>query len=287
MLPSEKIARLNQISGSSFGRSFLAYLAGIEISDLLFSEDSEKLIKKKLKDFKADKTEAQFTQEFIIFIREYSFGEFSAYRKHSVELANSREELATVFTGYETFFINSGFFSPFDVNRQYSYLNEHMFSKNLGSTPSNWWVFPPTLWTIQSLGQNIENEDKFPLDEAFTGFEFREFSHINFINRPCVYEIFSEKDWVRLVTDFGVAWNTQSSSWQNYDFFGLADVELQRLTIPNWEQVASKFDGVYLSPAAYLETSYKRIDLDSNKSSVLTGWSPGATFWLRPETIFG
>ena len=51
--------------------------------------------------------------------------------------------------------------------------------------------------------------------------------------------------------------------------------------IPDWSQVQHDVDAVHLSIAGYLTTAGRAIPLDEERSTVLAGWDPDATFWLR------
>jgi hypothetical protein len=63
-----------------------------------------------------------------------------------------------------------------------------------------------------------------------------------------------------------------------YRTTGRADV---RWVLPDWRAVAAEADAVHLTVAGYLTTAGRAVAVDDGVASVLAGWDPGATYWLR------
>ena len=56
--------------------------------------------------------------------------------------------------------------------------------------------------------------------------------------------------------------------------------------IPDWVSVAADYDAVHLTMMAYLTTPGIAIPLSANSgATVLAGWDPDATFWIRRNNI--
>jgi hypothetical protein len=51
--------------------------------------------------------------------------------------------------------------------------------------------------------------------------------------------------------------------------------------LPDWSRVAHEAAGVHLSVLGYLRTATRLVEIDGGSASVLAGWNPDATYWLR------
>ncbi|QAY74767.1 hypothetical protein ET445_16930 [Agromyces protaetiae] len=51
--------------------------------------------------------------------------------------------------------------------------------------------------------------------------------------------------------------------------------------VPDWASVADEFDAVHLTVAGYLAAAGRAIDLGDGRASVVAGWGPDETMWLR------
>lgn len=51
--------------------------------------------------------------------------------------------------------------------------------------------------------------------------------------------------------------------------------------LPDWRAVAEDWDAVHLSIAQYLALAGRALPVDAERATLVAGWSPGATVWLR------
>lgn len=98
---------------------------------------------------------------------------------------------------------------------------------------------------------------------------------------PRVYEITGPADWARLVDTFPLPVPaSRRSVW--YDATG----ERHDWFIPDWQAVATDYDAVHLTVLGYLTSAGIAIPLTEHTgATVLAGWDPDATFWLRSDFI--
>ena len=98
---------------------------------------------------------------------------------------------------------------------------------------------------------------------------------------PRIYEITGPQDWANLVDTYPLPVPaSRRSVW--YDTTG----EYRDWFIPDWVSVAADYDAVHLTMMAYLTTPGVAIPLSANAgATVLAGWNPDATFWLRSNNI--
>lgn len=90
-----------------------------------------------------------------------------------------------------------------------------------------------------------------------------------------VLEIDGPEDWARLCRDhpLDVSWSRRSDWSQTTGREGA-------WVIPDWSEVARRWDGVHLSVRGYLRTAGRAVEVDGDRASVLAGWDPDRTFWF-------
>ncbi|TQF66380.1 hypothetical protein FK531_17905 [Rhodococcus spelaei] len=98
---------------------------------------------------------------------------------------------------------------------------------------------------------------------------------------PRIYEITSPAAWAHLVDTYPLPVPaSRRSDWyattgEHHDWF-----------IPDWLAVAADYDAVHLTVHGYLTTPGIAIPLAAHAgATVLGGWNPDATFWLRGDHI--
>lgn len=98
---------------------------------------------------------------------------------------------------------------------------------------------------------------------------------------PRVYEITSPADWAHLVDTYPLAVPaSRRSDW--HDTTG----EYHNWLIPDWTRVVVDYDAVHLTMIGYLSTPGIAIHLTEHSgATVLAGWGPDATHWLRSDFI--
>ncbi len=136
---------------------------------------------------------------------------------------------------------------------------------------SSWWITPRLPLTLDA--RTVRNGLPWLLDDyqlrpavSNTPLEFGN-------TKPRVYEIASARDWSEFVDSFPYA----AKSFLTYDW-GYPDST--GLIIPDWAKVAKDWDGVHVSVSGYLSAAYRPLPI-RHGWTVLAGWHPGATVWLR------
>ena len=92
-----------------------------------------------------------------------------------------------------------------------------------------------------------------------------------------ILEVNTGDDWCGLVSAYGVPSPVLTYDW------GVRGSEDPWL--PDWERVARDFDAVHVSISGFLRAAYRPIHLNGSAWTVLAGWHPGSTVWLRAPII--
>jgi hypothetical protein len=270
--------RLEQILESTFGLAFLAHLTGIEPFEILTCSTNASEISRRARDFKLDSRESSIFDAFAEFIRDYPYGLAHDWIRLGKELSEARQDLARVLTEITEELLAFGFVASFDASKQYSVPSDsYSHSKNSDFVTlwkpnlDAWWSHPNTLPSFQA---NSEHLSSFAFDDAII--LPTSMAKLEVPTSAKIYEIHDVQDWLSLVDRFAT-----DAKILHLDNWGLSEDPAHESTwIPDWRKVAGEFDGVYLSPAAYLGVSYSLIELEDGRATFLSGWSPGATFWL-------
>jgi hypothetical protein len=274
--------RLEQILESTFGLAFLAHLTGLQPFEILVGSRSASEISSRGRSFKSEKQEFSILETFAEFIRDYPFGLAHDWIRLGEELSEARQDLAKALTEITEQLLRFGFVSGFDASKQYgvqsdaySGVNSNQFETLWKPNFDAWWTHPNTLPSFQA---NAKSLSCFAFDDAIIQpTAMTKFATPNMAN---VYEIHGAQDWLSLVERFPIeAKILHLDNWRVSE-----DRDLESVWLPDWSKVAGEFEAVYLSPAAYLGISYSFIELEDGRVTFLSGWSPGATFWLpRPQ----
>ncbi|MDN4481808.1 hypothetical protein [Demequina muriae] len=143
-----------------------------------------------------------------------------------------------------------------------------------------WWSVPPLalVTTTRSLrdagpaGLHLV-EDSFGEDRAVT-------LRVTVPQGADVLEIACAEDWAALCRRHSI----DVTASRRHDWFSCTG-RAGDWVIPDWEGVSTEHDAVHLTAAAYLEASRVAIRVDDGRASVIAGWNPDATVWLRDVTI--
>lgn len=90
-----------------------------------------------------------------------------------------------------------------------------------------------------------------------------------------VYVVDSAQAWVALCTDHPL----DVTAEVRHDWYRVTGRDGTWI-IPNWRDVARDWDGVLVTPRGYLTAAGRALPAGEH-ASVLAGWNPGETFWLR------
>jgi hypothetical protein len=148
------------------------------------------------------------------------------------------------------------------------------------SVSGAWWSIPftrpATLTTTRGLAGAPAG---LQLVEDGLGWEGAVASPVR-VTDPSVYEVDSAEAWAGLCRRFPLT-ATASRRHDWYRVTGRAGVWLR----PDWAAVAQHYDGVHLSVAAYLRLAGTVIPVTDEAASLIAGWSPDETWWLRRERV--
>lgn len=147
-------------------------------------------------------------------------------------------------------------------------------------TSGQWWsdpAFSGAAWTTPSL------PDLGPLrlycTEDSMGWDLARAHPVRVDERARVFEVAGPHDWVRLVDAYplevthgkrGVWWRTTGRDG--------------RWWIPDWPAVAEDYDAVHVTVTGYLAAAGWAVPT-ARGATVLAGWGPGHTCWLRPDRL--
>lgn len=89
-----------------------------------------------------------------------------------------------------------------------------------------------------------------------------------------VYEIQSAADWVALTARYPRI-TPGARDWARW-----AGLSVERWSSPDWVAVRQHWDGVHVSLGGYLSAAYRALPVGS-ETTMLAGWNPDETLWLR------
>lgn len=132
-----------------------------------------------------------------------------------------------------------------------------------------WWSMPlATLETRGTVDAALELvEDSF----GWTAATFIPVSGFG-----SVFEIMSAEDWAELCRKYPV----EVTASRRHDWFRVTGRE-GRWVIPDWERVADDWDAVHLTTLGYFSSATQLIEVDDRFASIIAGWAPDSTRWLR------
>ncbi|MFJ4030256.1 hypothetical protein ACIPWF_23115 [Paenarthrobacter sp. NPDC089989] len=133
-----------------------------------------------------------------------------------------------------------------------------------------WWSIPYRL--IQTMSRIPEGLD---LIEDSLGWE--EATVIPVSGSGRILEVEAAEDWVTLCRDFP----SQVTASRRHDWYRTTGRD-GHWVIPDWEQVATRWDAVHLTVNGYLHLAGRALEVDpaQGTASVIAGWNPDTTLWL-------
>jgi hypothetical protein len=138
-----------------------------------------------------------------------------------------------------------------------------------------WWSKPPGYLTYSTsawpefgpVGLHLEEDSCGPAAASATP-----------VGRPPekTYEITGADTWARLCRDYPLdVTAARDPMWR--DSVGHSE----EWVIPDWQAIAADWDAVHLTIAGYLAAATTRVEVSDGRSSVIAGWNPDETVWLR------
>lgn len=273
---SREVEKLGQILDSTFGLGFLAHTVGLTAWEILSGQTTASEISARATKFCVSDLRQPVFELYADFIREYPFGYTHDWIRLAEELSAALPELTHVLSEITPELVERGFASGFDHSRQFSVLSDAVseargFQTIWKSNADAWWTNPNTVPSFQGRSAILS---EFAIDDAMVSPTVM--TRLSVGEWEPVFGIESVKDWLWLVDQYPVEaevlhlgkWRPSMTS------------PVESVWIPDWRRVAEEYAGVYLSPAAYLGASYTFIRLPDGRATFLSGWSPGATYWL-------
>ncbi|MFC4604509.1 hypothetical protein [Rhodococcus kronopolitis] len=178
---------------------------------------------------------------------------------------------------------------PHDVDlgrwREDSLSNERRFREYLAADPTRdisgeWWSTPVFSGAVDtSRPRQRLGALELILEEDDSGAEYARVWPVRVHGAPRIYEITGPADWAHLVETYPLPLPaSRRSVWfattgEHHDWL-----------IPDWAAVAADYDAVHLTIHGYLATAGIAIPIAAHAgATVLAGWNPDATCWLRGE----
>lgn len=144
-----------------------------------------------------------------------------------------------------------------------------------------WWSIPPS--SLQSSSRKVEGTPAGLLFiEDSPGFESAEVCQLAIPESSRVYEVDSANAWAELCRNYP----RDVTHEKRHDWYRTTGRE-GSWVIPDWPSVAADYDGVHLTVAGYLGAAGKAIPVDDSAASVIAGWNPDQTWWLRDMEMVG
>lgn len=138
----------------------------------------------------------------------------------------------------------------------------------------DWWSVPPNPLhrTTRALPDGPYGLD---LVEDGFGWDSVEVRQVSTASGP-VIEITGPEDWAALCR----RWPLEVEASVRHDWYRVTGEE-RAWVLPDWSRVAREAAGVHLTVLGYLRTATRLIEVAGGSASVLAGWNPDATYWLR------
>ena len=140
----------------------------------------------------------------------------------------------------------------------------------------NWWSKPPTGLTRTTRALNSRGPAGLWLVEDSMGWDHATVRQIHVPADGRVFEIDSPDALAHLCRLFPL----DVTASRRHDWYR-ATARNGRWVIPDWAQVAQNFDAVHLTVAGYLSTAGLAVPVENDQMTVLAGWDPDQTFWLK------
>jgi len=144
-----------------------------------------------------------------------------------------------------------------------------------GLLTSDWWSAPCGAGLLQSarvlgslpVGLSLVEECTGDFEEAWVwGLEVDSAARVR--------EITGAADWAALVAEYPAVVDGHRE-WQTMT--GRAG----RWTLPDWRAIAQDWDGVHLTVSGYLSAASRVLELGDGTATMIAGFNPDHTFWLR------
>lgn len=145
-------------------------------------------------------------------------------------------------------------------------------------TTGRWWTAPVTAGVVWSSASRPGlGALKLHTTEDDMGWKRARVHLVDIDPGARIREIHGPDDWARLVNEYPmeVTREKRGDWWRTTGRDG-------RWWIPDWAAVAEDYDAVHVTVLGYLSTAGWAVPT-AHGATVLAGWGPGHTCWLRPD----
>lgn len=157
--------------------------------------------------------------------------------------------------------------------------DEERFRRERPSDPTasysgEWWSMPPSS-LHRSTRAHAAGPFGLELVEAGFGWGSAEVRELSPAPGP-VLELDGPEAWAQLCR----RWPVDLRASYCHDWHRVTG-EARHWVAPDWSRVAEEYTAVHLGVLGYLRSATRLIELGDGRASVLAGWDPDATYWLR------
>ncbi|WP_306674034.1 hypothetical protein [Rhodococcus qingshengii] len=143
----------------------------------------------------------------------------------------------------------------------------------------HWWSHPPARFSTRALFDGTAAGLWFVEDSM--GWERAVVRALRPPKGARIYEIDSAHAWSDLCRRFPL----EVTAEKRHDWYRTTG-RSGRGVIPDWVQVAERFEGVHLTVTGYLAAAGTAIDVDADTASVIAGWAPDETYWFTDAATY-
>ncbi|MCU1407737.1 MAG: hypothetical protein JWQ43_4040 [Glaciihabitans sp.] len=140
----------------------------------------------------------------------------------------------------------------------------------------SWWSRPPHALTHTVPARIGQAPAGLGLVEDEMGWDSAMVEQIVAPAELTVYEITGPAAWAQLCSRYPM----EATASRRHDWYRTTGRD-GRWMIPDWARVQEDFDAVHLTIAGYLSAAGRAIPVEGDRYSVLAGWDPDQTYWLR------
>jgi hypothetical protein len=139
-----------------------------------------------------------------------------------------------------------------------------------------WWSKPPSALTRTTPALAGLGPAGLLLVEDAPGWQSATAGRIDIPHDLRIYEVDGPDAWAELCARYPMV----VTASRRHDWYRTTGRDTEWL-IPDWTQVQQSFDAVHLTVGGYLATAGRAIDVGDGRATILAGWDPGQTYWLR------
>ena len=149
----------------------------------------------------------------------------------------------------------------------------------LAMVGGDWWSIPP--FALRGTTREVPGWGPAGIRWIEDGFGWNRFEVLEASTAPGpVLELRGPEEWAALCRRHPIDLSASTHRRHWLDVTG----EDRRWVLPDWSRVAEEYAGVHLTVLGYLRTATRLVELGDGRASVLAGWNPDATYWLRDGT---